>query len=35
MIETIIDNMCRKAEDYLSSQTTIGALYELLEAISR
>ena len=35
MIDTIIKNMNRKAKNYLYPQTTVGALYELLEAITR
>ena len=34
MLETIIKNMNRKAKNYLYPQTTVGALYELLEAIT-
>ena len=35
MIDTVIKNMNRKAKNYLYPQTTVGALYELLEAITR
>ena len=35
MIDTVIKNMNRKAKNYLYPQTTVDALYELLEAITR